>query len=198
MSRIGKKPVPLPKGVKVEVAGQTVKVGGPKGNLTWSVPRPITVAIEGSEVVLNRPNDEAQNKALHGLSRALIANMVKGVAEGYSIGLEIYGTGFNCKIEGKTLLLNIGYMGRGVGRKAQFEVPFPPGVEVKVDVPVAKGNTEPAKFTVSGPDKQAVGQFAAEVRKLRKPEPYLGKGIRYAGEHIRRKAGKVFAGAGGG
>jgi large subunit ribosomal protein L6 len=198
MSRIGNKPVPLPKGVKVEVAGQTVKVSGPKGNLTWSVPRPITVTAAADQVVLGRPDDETPSKALHGLSRALIANMVKGVAEGYAIGLEIYGTGFNAKVEGRNLLLNIGYMGRGVGRKAQFELPIPAGVEVKVDVPAAKGNTEPAKFTVSGADKQAVGQFAAEIRKLRKPEPYLGKGIRYAGEHIRRKAGKVFAGAGGG
>jgi len=166
--------------------------------LTWSVPRPITAKVAGEEIVLVRPNDETSNKALHGLSRALIANMVKGVAEGYSIGLEIYGTGFNAKVEGRNLLLNIGYMGRGVGRKAQFEIPIPTGVEVKVDVPAAKGNSEPAKFTVSSADKQAVGQFAAEIRKLRKPEPYLGKGIRYAGERIRRKAGKVFAGAGGG
>ncbi len=198
MSRIGNKPVSVPKGVKIELAGSLLKVSGPKGQLTWTLPSPITAAVEGSTVVVRRPDDATRNRALHGLSRALLANMVKGVAEGYSIGMEIYGTGFNCKVDGKTLLLNIGFMGRGVGHKAQFEIPIPAGLEVTVATPVAKGNTEPARFTVSGPDKQAVGQFAAEVRKLRKPEPYLGKGVRYAGEHIRRKAGKVFAGAGGG
>jgi large subunit ribosomal protein L6 len=135
---------------------------------------------------------------LHGTSRALIANMVKGVAEGYRIDLEVYGTGYGCKLEGKTFLLNVGYMGRGIGRKAQFEIPVPPGLEIKVDAPVARGDNEPAKFSVSGPDKQQVGAFAADIRKLRKPEPYKGKGIRYAGEHIRRKAGKVFAGGGSG
>jgi len=198
MSRIGKKPVPIPKGVKVEVSGATVKATGPKGQLAWTLPPPITAAVESEQVLVRRPDDTADSKRLHGLSRALVANMVKGVAEGYTIGLEIYGTGFSAKVEGRTLQLNIGFMGRGVGRKAQFEIPIPAGLEVKVEVPQARGNNEPAKFAISGADKQAVGQFAAEIRKLRKPEPYLGKGIRYAGEHIRRKAGKVFAGGGGG
>lgn len=194
MSRIGKKPVPIPSGVKVEINGQAVKVSGKKGDLNWTIPQPITAAVDGTEVVVQRPNDAGPNKALHGLSRALIANMVHGVSVGYEIGLEVYGTGYSANVEGKTLLLNCGYMGRGLGRKAQFEIPIPPGVEVKVATPAARGNNEPARFTVSGADKQAVGQFAAEVRKIRKPEPYLGKGIRYAGEQIRRKAGKVFAG----
>lgn len=198
MSRIGKKPVPIPGGVKVDVAGGTVNVQGPKGKLSWRVPAPITVAITGGEVVLDRPNDAAQTKALHGLSRALIANMVKGCAEGYSRGLEVYGTGYSANVDGKTLLLNCGFSGRGVGRKAQFVVPIPDGLTIKVETPQARGNNEPAKFTVQGPDKQQVNQFAAEVRKLRKPEPYLGKGIRYAGEQIKRKQGKVFAGGGGG
>lgn len=198
MSRIGKKPVPIPKGVKVEVSGGTVKAAGPKGQLAWTLPAPITAAVEGDHVVVRRPDDTADSKRLHGLSRALVANMVKGVAEGYAIGLEIYGTGYSAKVEGRTLQLNIGFMGRGIGRKAQFELPIPAGLDVKVEVPQARGNNEPAKLTISGADKQAVGQFAAEIRKLRKPEPYLGKGIRYAGEHIRRKAGKVFAGGGGG
>lgn len=197
MSRIGKKPVPIPKGVKVELAGRLIKVSGPKGNLAWTVPAAIKVSQESDTVVVQRPDDQARNRALHGLTRALIANMVKGVGEGYQIGLEVYGTGYNANVEGRTLLLNCGYMGRGVGRKAQFEIPIPEGLQVKVDVPAARGNNEPAKFTVSGADKQMVGQFAAEVRKLRKAEPYLGKGIRYAGEHIRRKAGKVFAGGAG-
>ncbi len=197
MSRIGKKPVPIPSGVKIDLAGQAVKVSGPKGNLDWNVPHPISVALEGNEVVVGRPDDAPRNRALHGLSRALIANMIKGVHEGYRVALEVYGTGYNAKLEGQTLLLNCGYMGRGVGRKAQFVIPIPPGLDVKIDVESARGNNDPAKFSVAGPDKQAVGQFAAEIRKIRKPEPYLGKGIRYAGEQVRRKAGKVFAGSGG-
>jgi len=198
MSRIGKKPVPLPASVKVNVAGRKVEVTGPKGKLNWEVPEPITVALKDNQIVCGRPDDEKRSRALHGMSRALIANMVKGVAEGYQINLEVYGTGYGCKLEGKTFLLNCGYMGRGVGRKAQFEIPVPAGLEIKVDAPVARGDNEPAKFSVSGPDRQQVGEFAAEVRKLRKPEPYKGKGIRYAGEHVRRKAGKVFAGGGSG
>ncbi len=198
MSRIGKKPIPVPRGVKVDVAGQTVNVAGPKGKLSWALPGAISAAVEKDEVVVRRPDDLPRNKALHGLSRALIANMVKGVADGYSIGLELYGTGYSAKLEQGRLLLNCGYMGRGFGKTAQFDIPVPAGLEVKIGVPVARGNTEPAKFTVSGCDKQLVGEFAADVRKLRKPEPYLGKGIRYAGEHVRRKAGKVFAGGGSG
>ena len=197
MSRIGKKPVPIPGGVTVRIAGRDVEVSGPKGKLSWDVPAPIEVAVEDNQVVCQRPDDAKRSRALHGLSRALIANMVKGVSEGYQIGLEIYGTGYNCKLEGQTLLLNVGYMGRGIGRKAQYEIPLPSGLEVKIDVPAARGDSDPAKFTIIGADKQQVGQFAAELRKIRKPEPYKGKGIRYAGEHIRRKAGKVFAGGGG-
>ncbi len=196
MSRVGNKPVPITGGAKVELSGRLVKVSGPKGNLSWEVPEPISVAVEGNEVVVKRPNDERMSRALHGLSRALIANMVVGVTTGYQIALEIYGAGYNCSTEGKTLLLNIGYMGRGHNRKAQFEIPIPAGLEVSIQTPTARGNSEPAKLSVSGCDKQMVGQFAAELRKLRKPEPYLGKGIRYAGEQIRRKAGKVFAGGG--
>ena len=196
MSRVGKKPVPIPSGVKVDVSGRRVQVGGPKGNLAWTAPEPIDVALENNQIVVRRPNDERRNRALHGLSRALIANMVKGVAEGYEIGLEVYGTGYGCKLEGNQLHLNVGFMGRGIDRKAQFIVDIPDGLTVEVKVPAARGDTAPAKFVVRGADKQAVGQFAAEVRKLRKPEPYKGKGIRYAGEHVRRKAGKVFAGGG--
>jgi len=154
-------------------------------------------AVEQGQVVVRRPDDVAANRALHGLSRALIANMVRGCAEGYSRSLEIYGTGYSANVDGKNLLLNCGYMGRGVGRKAQFMIPIPEGLQIRIETPAARGNNEPARFTVTGPDKQQVNQFAAEIRKLRKPEPYLGKGIRYAGEQIRRKAGKVFAGGGG-
>jgi large subunit ribosomal protein L6 len=198
MSRIGKKPIPIPSGVTVNVAGRTVKVSGTKGKLDWELPPPITAAVENGHVVVKRPDDQTRNRALHGLSRALIANMVRGCAEGYRRALEIYGTGYGANVDGRNLNLNVGFMGRGVGKKAQFQLPIPEGVTVKVDVPQSRGNTEPAKFEISGPDKQAVMQFAAEIRKIRKPEPYLGKGIRYAGEQIKRKQGKVFAGGGGG
>jgi large subunit ribosomal protein L6 len=197
MSRIGKKPIPVPAGVEVDLSGRQVKISGPKGNLTWTVPTPIEVGQDEGRVVVRRPNDAPRNRALHGLSRALIANMVRGVAEGYEVKLEIYGTGYGCQVQGRKLQLNLGYSGRGHSRPAQFVLDIPEGLEVDVQVPAARGNTEPARFAVRGADKQQVGQFAAEVRKLRKPEPYLGKGIRYAGEHIRRKAGKVFAGGAG-
>jgi large subunit ribosomal protein L6 len=198
MSRIGQKPIELPAGVKAEVSGRTIKLTGPKGSSSWTVASTIALKLDGSKVVVTRPDDAPQNRALHGTARAIIANMARGVKEGYSIGLEIYGTGYNCKLDGKRLMINCGFMGRGVGKPAQFLVDIPAGLDVKIDVPAAKGNAEPAKLTVSGVDKQAVGQFAAEVRKIRKPEPYQGKGIRYAGEYVKRKAGKVFAGGGAG
>jgi len=196
MSRIGQKPVPVPAGVKVKIAGRDVSVSGPKGNLNWTVPEPIEVGVEDNQVVVRRPDDQPQSRALHGLSRALITNMVTGVTEGYEKKLEIYGTGFNVKKQGQQLYLNLGFVGRGHNRPAQFMVDIPAGVEVAIETEAARGDTEPARFSVRGIDKQAVGQFAAELRKLRKPEPYKGKGIRYAGEQIRRKAGKVFASGG--
>ncbi len=198
MSRIGKQPVKLPAGVKAEISGSTVKITGPKGNLSWSVPRAISAAVQGGSVVVQRADDLRETRALHGLSRALIQNMVLGVSQGFSVGLELYGTGYSANLQGRKLLVNCGFMGRGVGKPAQFEVPLPDGVDVKVEVPQSRGNTEPARFTVSGIDKQAVTEFAARIRKIRKAEPYLGKGFRYVGEQIRRKAGKVFAGGGGG
>jgi large subunit ribosomal protein L6 len=128
--------------------------------------------------------------------------MIVGVEKGYSISLEIYGTGYGCKLQGSSLMLNVGYMGLGVDRegkpKDQFNLPIPAGVKVTVEAPTARGDSDPARLTVSGASKQSVGQFAAEVRALRPPEPYKGKGIRYAGEHVRRKQGKAFAGGGGG
>jgi large subunit ribosomal protein L6 len=193
MSRIGKKPVPIPSGVKVNLAGRELKFTGPKGETTWTAPAPVTVALDGATVVVTRSDDQPNSRALHGLTRALIANMIEGVSKGYEIKLEIYGTGYSVKKQGKQLWLNCGYMGRGHNKQAQFMLDIPVGLEVQVDVEAARGETDPAKFTVRGIDKQQVGQFAAEVRKIRKPEPYKGKGIRYAGEHVRRKAGKVFA-----
>ncbi len=196
MSRLGNKPIPVPGGVKIEIAGSNVTTTGPKGTLSWAVPSPIAVAVDGGEVTVSRPDDEKASRERHGLTRALIANMIEGVAQGYSIKLEVYGTGYSAKLSGKKLLLNCGYMGRGVGRVAQFEIPIPDGLQVTVETEAARGDNDPAKFTVTGIDKQAVGQFAAEIRKIRKPEPYKGKGIRYAGEQIRRKVGKQFAGGG--
>jgi large subunit ribosomal protein L6 len=171
MSRIGKKPVPIASGAKVEISGRNVKVSGPKGNLDWTLPGGITAAVKDGQIAIGRPDDLPQSKALHGLSRALIANMVHGVTKGYEIGMEIYGTGYSCKLEGKSkFLLNCGFMGRGVGRTAQFTIDVPTGLDVTVEVPAARGENE----------------------------PYKGKGIRYAGEYVRRKAGKVFAGGGAG
>ncbi len=196
MSRVGKKPVPIPSGVNVKLADRLVSVGGPKGNLEWRVPEPIEVAVEDQQVVVRRPDDQPSNRALHGLARALIANMVEGVSKGYEIKLEVYGTGYSVKKEGKQIWLNVGFMGRGHNKPAQFMIDIPPGIEVEVQTEAARGDTDPARFSIKGIDKQAVGQFAAEIRKIRKPEPYKGKGIRYAGEKIIKKAGKVFASGG--
>jgi large subunit ribosomal protein L6 len=196
MSRIGNKPISVPAGVKVKIAGREVSVSGPKGNLSWTAPAPIALSLEDDLVVVRRPDDQPRNRALHGLSRALIANMVTGVTAGYERQLEIYGTGYSVKKQGQQLWLNLGFVGRGHNRPAQFMIDIPTGIEVDIRAEAARGDTDPARFSVRGIDKQAVGQFVAELRKLRKPEPYKGKGIRYAGEQIRRKAGKVFASGG--
>ena len=183
MSRIGKKPVPLAAGAKVSVAGQLVKVDGPKGKLELTVHPTIIVKFDDvkKEVVVTRPNDERESKALHGLTRALINNMIIGATVGYKKTLEIHGVGFKAEQKGKNLVLSVGYAN-------QIVVPIPSNVTV-----VLEGVT---KIHVSGADKQAVGEFAARVRKTRKPEPYKGKGIRYEGEVVKLKAGKAFAGAG--
>lgn len=198
MSRIGRKPVAVPSGVQVTFQDRTVRIKGPKGELSWDPPERVTVTLdsEDNSLRVSRDSDERSERALHGMTRALLQNMIVGVTEGYQKGLEIYGTGYNCKLEGKKLLLNLGYMGRGVNAPAQFQIPVPDGVEVEVLVPAARGETDPAKLVIRGIDKWAVGQFAAEIRKLRVPEPYQGKGVRYAGEQIKRKAGKAFAGGG--
>lgn len=202
MSRIGKKPIAVPPGVKVELRDHTVKTAGPKGELTWSFPPEVSVKVDGGQIQVGRADDSTRARAMHGTTRAIIANMIVGVSQGYTQSLEIYGTGYSCKLSGGNLLLNVGYMGLGVDkqgkpREAQFSIPIPTGLKVTVEVPAARGESEPAKFTVTGVDKQMVGQFAAEVRALRPPEPYKGKGVRYAGEHVKRKQGKAFAGGGG-
>ena len=192
MSRIGKKPVPLPAGVKVAIQGRRVDVTGPGGSLSFEHPTGITVSQDAGGKVLNvtRASDVAQHRASHGLTRALLNNMVIGVTQGYEKKLEVYGTGYNCSESGGVLELNVGFA-------HSVKLPIPDGVKVKVEVPAARGDETPAKLTVSGIDKQAVGQFARMVKDVRKPEPYKGKGIRFEGEQIRRKAGKAFAGTGG-
>ncbi len=195
MSRLGKKPIVLPAGVKVGVQGQRVDVSGPLGELNWSVPAEISAVSSADEkmVRITRNGDSKQSRALHGLSRALVANMIEGVSKGFERKLEIYGTGYGCSVEGRTLNLNIGFMGRGGKNKPQFRLEIPAGLEVVVETPAARGDSDPAKMTIKGCDKQMVGQFAAYVRKLRPPEPYKGKGVRYHGEHVRRKQGKALA-----
>jgi len=148
------------------------------------------------QVTVTRRNDAKQSRASHGLTRALIHNMVKGVSDGFEKRLLIYGTGYGCKLQGKTVQLNVGFSGRRRGLGAQFELPVPEGVEVVVERDLARGDTEPASMLIRGVDKQKVGQFAAEIRTLRKTEPYKGKGIRYEGEQVRRKQGKALTGTG--
>lgn len=199
MSRIGKKPVMIPGGVSVKVTGQDIVVKGAKSSLNWRAPDSALVKVDDAAkaVVVARKGDDKQSRANHGLARALIANMIKGVSDGFQKRLQIYGTGYNCKLNGQVLLLNVGFSGRRRGVGAQFELPVPDGVEVTVERDAARGETEPAQLVIRGPDKQKVGQFAAEIRGVRKTEPYKGKGIRYEGEVVRRKQGKAVAGGAG-
>jgi len=196
MSRVGKKPVLVPTGVTVKVAGQVISASGPKGNASWTAPMTTEVTFDaGSKtVIVKRRDDSVQSRANHGLSRALINNLLIGVASGFEKRLQIYGTGYNCSLKGKTLHLNIGYSGRRRGVGSQFELPVPDGLEVVVEKDAARGDTDPAQFVIRGFDKQRVGQFAAEIRKLRRTEPYKGKGIRYFGEFIKKKQGKALTG----
>ena len=175
MSRIGKMPIPVPAGVEVKIDGNVVSVKGSKGTLTHTVPAPITAAVEGDSIVVTRPDDERVSRSLHGLTRTLIANNIQGVTTGFTKGLEIVGTGYRVTAKGSDIEFALGY-------SHPILVQAPAGITFTVE-----GNT---KVTVSGIDKQAVGEVAANLRKLRKPEPYKGKGVRYAGEVVRRKAGK--------
>lgn len=183
MSRIGKKPVELPKDVQVALQGSTLTVKGPKGSLSFTHRPEVSVRVEDNKrVVVDRRDDSKAARAYHGTTRAQIQNMVKGVAQGFQKELEVVGVGWTAKVQGKKLTLNVGY-----ADPRQVEIPA--GVSVVVDG---------QKITVSGIDKQAVGQFAAQARAHRKPEPYNGKGIKYINEVIIRKEGKAFAGSGGG
>jgi large subunit ribosomal protein L6 len=181
MSRIGKQPIPIPQGVSVDLKGESVQVKGPQGTLSERLPAAIEVRVEEGQVLLRRPDDRKQNRALHGLARALVANMVKGVTEQFTKDLEIQGVGYRADAQGRKLVLNVGY-------SHPVEMEVPEGLEVSVDRNVV--------IKIQGASRQQVGQFAADVRSVRPPEPYKGKGIRYLGEHVRRKVGK--AGATGG
>jgi large subunit ribosomal protein L6 len=194
MSRIGKKPINIPKGVKVELEGLSVKVSGPLGQLQLEHHPRIKVKVDSSgEKVLvenERPQDR-QNKQLHGTMRALIANMITGVNKGFERKMEIYGTGYNIKDQGGKLVLQVGF-------SHPIQLTVPKIVKVNIEVAATRGNDVPAKFTLSSIDKCLLGQFAADIRKIRPPEPYKGKGIRYADEQVQRKVGKAFASSGTG
>ncbi|MGN1128587.1 MAG: 50S ribosomal protein L6 [Candidatus Flemingiibacterium sp.] len=177
MSRIGRKPIAVPAGVDVKIGeGNVVTVKGPKGTLTEEFSHRMTITLDGGEILVTRPTDEKEDRAIHGLTRALIHNMVEGVTNGFSKKLEINGVGYRAQKQGKTLVLNLGY---------SHNVTFDEFDDIKFDVP---SQTE---IIVSGINKQTVGEIAAQIRGKRPPEPYLGKGIKYEGEHIRRKAGKT-------
>ncbi len=176
MSRIGRAPITIPAGVEVKVDGSTVTAKGPKGTLTKTMHSNMTIAMEGNVITVTRPNDLKENRSLHGLTRTLIANMIEGVANGYKKELEINGIGYRAEMKGKDLVMKIGY-------SHDVVTPQPEGITVEVPAP--------NKIIVSGADKEKVGQFAAEVREKRLPEPYKGKGIKYVDEYVRRKEGKA-------
>ena len=176
MSRVGKEPIAIPNGVEAKIDGQAVEVKGPKGTLSLELPEPITASVEDNQIVVSRPDDHRTNRALHGLSRSLVNNLVVGVTEGYKINMEIFGVGYRVQQKGKDLEFSLGY-------SHPILIEAPEGVSFAVD-----GNT---KFSLEGIDKQQVGQIAANIRRLRKDDPYKGKGIRYEGEQVRRKVGKT-------
>ncbi|GGO55606.1 large subunit ribosomal protein L6 [Streptomyces sp. WMMB 714] len=177
MSRIGKLPIQVPAGVDVTIDGQAVAVKGPKGSLSHTVAAPIEIAKDDDgKLVVTRPNDESRNRALHGLSRTLVANMITGVTNGFSKDLEISGVGYRVQAKGSNLEFSLGY-------SHPILVEAPEGISFKVE--------SPTKFSVEGIDKQKVGEVAANIRKLRRPDPYKAKGVKYAGETIRRKVGKA-------
>ena len=178
MSRIGKKPIPLPAGVTAEIQGQVIRIKGPRGELARTVHREMGLKLEGGTIVVSRPSDETRHKALHGLTRTLVANMVEGVAKGYQKVLEIQGVGYKAEASKTGITMIVGY-------SHPVPYPAPEGITFKVE--------SPTLVRVSGPDKELVGQVAAELRQIRPPEPYKGKGIRYQGERVRRKAGKTGA-----
>ena len=176
MSRIGKQPISIPPKVKVEVKGQQVSVEGPKGKLNWELPRRTSLKVEKDKVVVSRQGDDSEARALHGLSRALVNNMVRGVSEGFVKKLEIQGVGFKAAVQGKSVNLSLGY-------SHPITYPIPDQIKVTVE--------ENTKLTIEGPDRQVVGQVASEIRAFYPPEPYKGKGVRYTDERVVRKEGKT-------
>ncbi|OFT31668.1 50S ribosomal protein L6 [Corynebacterium sp. HMSC08F01] len=176
MSRVGNAPIAIPNNVEVKIDGQRVEVKGPKATMDLEMPEPITASVEDDEVVVSRPDDHRDSRSLHGLTRSLINNLIIGVTEGYKINMEIFGVGYRVQQKGKDLEFSLGY-------SHPILIEAPEGVTFSVD-----GNT---KFAIEGTDKQQVGQIAANIRRLRKDDPYKGKGIRYAGEQVRRKVGKT-------
>jgi large subunit ribosomal protein L6 len=181
VSRIGKKPIPIPTGVKVQRTNQEFKITGPKGELSGTVHSSLSVDVKDNTITLARPSDEKEIRALHGLWRALLQNMVTGVTTGYVKKLELVGVGYRAELKGKKLQLNLGY---------SHPILFAPPEGIKIETPTQ------TNITISGIDKQLVGQVAAKIRSFRLPEPYKGKGVKYEGEFIRRKAGKAAAAAG--
>jgi large subunit ribosomal protein L6 len=175
MSRIGRKPIPVPTGVTVSISPQEVRVNGPRGELAERIPRDITVAQDGEELVVTRPTDRGEHRALHGLTRSLVANMVEGVTAGYQKTLEIQGVGYRAQLRGRDLELALGF-------SHPVSIKAPDGIEFEVP--------QPTRIVVKGISKQLVGETAANIRKRRPPEPYKGKGIRYEGEYVARKVGK--------
>jgi len=188
MSRIGKKPIAIPNGVKAESKGSSVTVSGPLGNLQMVCHPRIKVEIDNDKrqiLVKNGQPQDRLSKQLHGTMRSLIANMVDGVSKGFEEKIEIYGTGYSIKEQGEKLIFQIGF-------SRPMELVIPKGLKVNIEVGATRGDEVPAKLTLSAMDKQLIGQFAADVRRIRPPEPYKGKGIRYADERVRRKVGKAF------
>jgi large subunit ribosomal protein L6 len=181
MSRVGKNPIPVPAGVTIDLKGSHIKVKGPKGELERTLHADMSVEVSPEEIVVKRPTESKQHKSLHGLTRSLVANMVEGVSNGFMKNLEIEGVEYRAELKGKTLVMALGY---------SHPVRYEPAEGVEIEVP------DPKKIAVKGIDKQKVGQAAAEIRGFRPPEPYKGKGIRYAGEQVRRKAGKAAVGTG--
>ncbi len=180
MSRIGRKPIAIPAGVEVKLNGNEITVKGPKAELSGTFNKDLTITVENNEIIVTRPTDNKEHRSLHGLTRTLISNMVEGVTNGFKKELEVNGVGYRVAKQGNNLVMNLGF---------SHQVIMPEIDGIKIDVP------DPNKIIISGADKQKVGQFAADVRSKRPPEPYKGKGIKYVEEHIRRKEGKAAKGA---
>ena len=180
MSRIGRLPVTIPDKVKVQIQGASIQVSGPLGNLTLNLHPAISAKTEGKEVIVSRSSDERAVRSLHGLSRSLLSNMVRGVTEGYKKSLDIIGTGYRAALEGKNISIQAGY-------SHSILFPIPDGIKIELETTAEKQT----RVKISGADKQLVGEVAAKIRRIRLPEPYKGKGIRYTGEYVRRKVGKT-------